>query len=43
LKIPTLTLKDLTGHSVRFVVDARGAVSEAFLIQPDGVYAAKRQ
>lgn len=36
-------LKGLTGYSVRFVVDAKGAVSEAFLIQPDGVYAAKRK
>ena len=33
----------LTGYSVRFLEDAKGAVAEAFLIQPTGLYALKRK
>jgi CubicO group peptidase (beta-lactamase class C family) len=36
-------LKGLTGFSIRFLPDARGAVDEALVIQPDGVYAARRK
>jgi CubicO group peptidase (beta-lactamase class C family) len=36
-------LRELTGYSIRFVVDAKGAVGEALLIQPDGVFPAKRK
>ena len=36
-------LKGLTGYSVRFILDAKGAVSEALLIQPDGVYTLKKK
>lgn len=36
-------VKGLTGFSVRFILDAQGKVSEALLIQPDGVYTLKRK
>ncbi len=36
-------LAGLTGYSVRFVQDAKGAVSEALLIQPDGAYLLKKK
>jgi CubicO group peptidase (beta-lactamase class C family) len=34
-------LKELTGYSIRFVLDPAGKVGEILLVQPDGVYAAK--
>ena len=34
--------KELTGYSIRFLPDSRGAVNEALVIQPDGVYKARR-
>ncbi len=37
------TIKGLTGFSVRFVLEAKGTVAEALLIQPDGVYTLKRK
>jgi CubicO group peptidase (beta-lactamase class C family) len=36
-------LKQLTGYGIRFVLDAQGGVSEAFLIQPNAVYAIRRK
>ena len=36
-------LKGLTGFSARFVLDARGAVSELLLIQPNGIFSARRK
>ncbi len=36
-------LKALTGYSVRFILDARRGVTEALLIQPDGVYTLKKK
>jgi len=36
-------LKGLTGFTVRFLLDAKGAVTEVLLIQPDGIYSAKKK
>ena len=36
-------LEGLTGYSVRFLEDAKGAVAEAFLIQPNGLFSLKRK
>jgi len=36
-------VKGLTGFSVRFVLDAQGVVTEALLIQPDGVYTLRKK
>lgn len=36
-------LKELTGFTVRFLLDAKGAVTEVLLLQPDGAYSAKRK
>jgi CubicO group peptidase (beta-lactamase class C family) len=37
------TVADLSGYGVRFVVDENGAVIEMQLIQPNGVFTAKRK
>jgi hypothetical protein len=36
-------LKQVTGFAVRFVLDERGAVREALLIQPNAVYTIRRK
>ena len=35
--------KELTGYAIRFVPDTSGVVNEALVIQPDGVYKARRK
>ena len=37
------TLKGLTGFSARFVLDAKGSVTELLMIQPNGVFSAKKK
>ena len=36
-------LKQLTGYGIRFVLDAKGGVSEALLLQPNAVYTIRRK
>ena len=36
------TFKELTGYAVRFLPDTKGGVNEALVLQPDGVYKARR-
>lgn len=36
-------LKQLTGFGIRFVLDAKGVVSEALLLQPNAVYTIRRK
>jgi hypothetical protein len=35
--------RELTGYSIRFTPDAKGAVDELLVVEPDGVYEAKRK
>jgi CubicO group peptidase (beta-lactamase class C family) len=35
--------KELTGYAIRFLLDANGSVQEALMIQPEGVFRAKRK
>jgi hypothetical protein len=36
-------LKQVTGFAVRFILDEKGAVTEALLLQPDAVYTIRRK
>ena len=36
-------LEGLTGYSLRFLPDERGAVDHLLIIRPDGIYKARRQ
>lgn len=36
-------MRGLTGFSIRFVLDASGAAQELLILQPDGVYTARRK
>jgi CubicO group peptidase (beta-lactamase class C family) len=42
-KIYEFNTRGLTGYSVRFIVDGQGAVTALDLIQPNGVFTAKRK
>jgi hypothetical protein len=41
--IGSSALAGLTGFSARFVLDAKGAATELQIVQPEGVFSAKRR